>query len=118
MSLGQLLYIGNMLKTTENIKEYLTPSDEEESFPILQDLASILVPNKRLQSEIEKSIVSEEEVSDKASNTLYNIRRNLKDMNASVREKINAIVKKNSKYLQDAIYTMRGDRYVVPVKAE
>ncbi len=118
LSLGQLLYIGNMLKTTENIKEYLTPSDEEESFPILQDLASILVPNKRLQSEIEKSIVSEEEVSDKASNTLYNIRRNLKDMNASVREKINAIVKKNSKYLQDAIYTMRGDRYVVPVKAE
>ena len=92
--------------------------DEEESFPKLEDLAYILTPIKNLQLEIEKSIVSEEEVADKASGTLYNIRRTLKEKNSSVREKINSIVRSNAKYLQDAIYTMRGDRYVLPVKAE
>lgn len=115
---SQLLYIGNMLRCTSNIKEYLSRGEEEESFERLEDLAYILTPIKTLQLDIEKSIVSEEEIADKASSTLYNIRRNLKELNSSVREKINSIVRSNSKYLQDSIYTMRGDRYVLPVKAE
>ena len=115
---AQLLYIGNMLRSSRKIKEYLDREEEEEAFPRLEDLASILTPVKNLESDIERSIVSEEEISDKASGTLFNIRRSLKEKNSSVREKINAIVRSNSKYLQDAIYTMRGDRYVLPVKAE
>lgn len=118
LGLAQLLYVGNMLRCTERVKEYLSRGDEEESFPKLEDLAYILTPIKALQSEIERCIVSEEEVSDKASSTLSSIRRNLKEKNSSVREKINSIVRSNAKYLQDAIYTMRGDRYVLPVKAE
>ena len=118
LSLAQLLYVGNMLRCTERMKEYLARRDEEESFPKLEDLAYILTPIKNLQLEIERSIVSEEEVADKASGTLYNIRRSLKEKNSSIREKINSIVRSNAKYLQDAIYTMRGDRYVLPVKAE
>ena len=118
LSLGQLLYVGNMLRCTARVKEYLERRQEEESFLRLEDLAYILTPIKNLEAEIEKSIVSEEEVSDKASSTLYNIRRNLKELNSSVREKVIGIVRSNAKYLQDAIYTMRGDRYVIPVKAE
>ncbi|WP_278600648.1 endonuclease MutS2, partial [Clostridium tertium] len=60
----------------------------------------------------------EDEISDKASSTLNGIRRNLKEKNSSVRDKINSIVRANAKYLQDTLYTMRGDRYVLPVKAE
>ena len=115
---AQLLYIGNMLRCTSRIQEYLTRKEEEESFPKLEDLAYILTPIKNLENEIENSIVSEEEISDRASFTLHNIRRSLKEKNSSVREKINSIVRSNAKYLQDAIYTMRGDRYVLPVKAE
>lgn len=115
---AQLLYIGNMLRCTSRIQEYLTRKEEEESFPKLEDLAYILTPIKNLENEIEHSIVSEEEISDRASSTLHNIRRSLKEKNSSVREKINSIVRSNAKYLQDAIYTMRGDRYVLPVKAE
>lgn len=115
---AQLLYIGNMLRCTSRIQEYLTRKEEEESFPKLEDLAYILTPIKNLENEIENSIVSEEEISDRASSTLHNIRRSLKEKNSSVREKINSIVRSNAKYLQDAIYTMRGDRYVLPVKAE
>lgn len=118
LSLGQLLQVGNMLRCTVNIKDYFNRKEEEESYPKLEDLSSILVPIKNLQADIEKAIVSEEEVSDKASSTLFHIRRNLKELNSSIRDKINSIVKSNSKYLQDSIYTMRGDRYVIPVKSE
>ena len=115
---AQLLYIGTMLRCTSRIQEYLTRKEEEESFLKLEDLAYILTPIKNLENEIEYAIVSEEEISDRASSTLHNIRRSLKEKNSSVREKINSIVRSNAKYLQDAIYTMRGDRYVLPVKAE
>ena len=107
-----------MLRCTSRIQEYLTRKEEEESFPKLEDLAYILTPIKNLENEIEYAIVSEEEISDRASSTLHNIRRSLKEKNSSVRDKINSIVRSNAKYLQDAIYTMRGDRYVLPVKAE
>lgn len=115
---GQLMYIGNMLRASRRVKEYLDRDEVEESFPRLEDLAYILTPIKNLENDIEKSIASEEEVSDKASSTLYNIRRNLKEKNSSVRDKINSYVKSNAQYLQDSLYTMRGDRYVLPVKTE
>ena len=115
---AQLLYIGNMLRSSERVKEYLEKDEQAESFPKLKDLSYILTPLKSLQQEIERTVVSEEEISDKASSVLFNIRKDLKEKNSSVREKINSIVRSNAKYLQDAIYTMRGDRYVVPVKAE
>ena len=115
---GQLIKIGNMLKCSRKFKDYVARKDDEIGYKNLEDLAYILVPLKNFESEIDNAIISEEEISDKASGTLYNIRRSLKEKNSSVREKINSIVRSNSKYLQDSLYTMRGDRYVLPVKAE
>lgn len=114
----QLLRVGSMLRVSRTMKEFFKREEAEKSYPRLEDLAYILVPIKPLEDEIERAIVSEEEISDKASQTLYNIRRSLKEKNSSVREKINSIVRSNSKYLQDDLYTMRGDRYVIPVKSE
>lgn len=118
LTAGQLLRIGGMLRCSRRFKEYIERKEDEISYKHLEDLAYILTPIKKLENEIEKAIVSEEEISDKASQTLYGIRRSLKEKNSSVREKINSIVRANSKYLQDSLYTMRGDRYVIPVKAE
>ena len=115
---GQLMKIGNMLRCSRRFKEYVARKDDEIGYKNLEDLAYILAPLKSLETEIDTAIISEEEISDKASGTLYNIRRSLKEKNSSVREKINSIVRSNSKYLQDSLYTMRGDRYVIPVKAE
>lgn len=118
LSPGQLLKVGGMLKATRNMKGFFKREEVEKSYPKLEDLAYILAPVKALEDEIERAIVSEDEISDKASQTLYNIRRSLKEKNSSVREKISSIVRSNSKYLQDDLYTMRGDRYVLPVKSE
>ena len=113
-----LLKIGGMLRAARLMKEFFKREEEEKPFPRLEDLAYILMPIKPLEDEIERCIISEEEISDKASQTLYNIRRSIKEKNSSLREKVNSIVKSNSKYLQDELYTMRGDRYVIPVRAE
>ncbi|WP_195264026.1 endonuclease MutS2 [Clostridium sp. 1001275B_160808_H3] len=118
LSAGQLLRIGGMLKCSRRFKEYIARREDEVPHIILEDLAYILTPIKNLEEIIEMSIISEEEISDKASSTLNGIRRSLKEKNSSVRDKINSIVRANAKYLQDALYTMRGDRYVLPVKAE
>ncbi|MDU4326635.1 MAG: endonuclease MutS2, partial [Clostridium celatum] len=106
---GQLMKIGAMLRCSRRFKEYISRKEEEVGYRHLEDLASILVPLKNLENEIDSAIISEDEISDKASGTLYNIRRSLKEKNSSVREKINSIVRSNSKYLQDSLYTMRGD---------
>ncbi|SFC54327.1 endonuclease MutS2 [Clostridium uliginosum] len=114
----QLLKVGGMLRATRKMKEFFKREEQEASYLKLEDLAYILTPINELENEIDRAIVSEEEISDKASQTLHNIRRSLKEKNSSVRDKINSIVKSNAKYLQDSLYTMRGDRYVIPVKSE
>ena len=115
---GQLLKIANMLRCSRRFKEYVNRREEEESFRVIEDICEGLVPLKKLEDDILFAIVSEEEISDKASSTLYNIRRSLKDKNSSIKDKINSLIRTNSKYLQDNLYTIRGDRYVLPVKAE
>lgn len=114
----QLLKIGSMLRVARVMKEFFRRDDSEKAHERLEDLAYILSPVKYLEDEIERAIVSEDEVSDKASAALYNIRRSIREKNSSIREKVGSIVKSNSKYLQDDLYTMRGDRYVIPVKSE
>lgn len=118
LSPGQLLRIGNMLKCSRKFKKYVEREEEEIAFERIEDLAYILEPLKGLEDEIEISIISEDEVSDRASSTLRSIRRSLKEKNSSVRERINGIVRSYSKYLQETLYTMRGERYVLPVKVE
>jgi len=118
LTAAQLLRIGAMLRCSRRFKDYISRGEDEISYPKLEDLAYILTPIKSLEQEIENAIISEEEISDRASSTLFGIRKSLKEKNSSVREKINGIVRANSKFLQDSLYTMRGDRYVLPVKAE
>lgn len=115
---GQLLKIAAVLRAARKFKDYISHKEEEESFRVIEDICEGIVPLKNLEEQIFIAIESEDEVSDRASSTLYNIRRSLKDKNASVREKVNSLIRSYSAYLQDNLYTMRGDRYVLPVRAE
>ena len=93
---------------------------DREDTPLLTELGSRLSTNRNLEEEIFSAILSEDEISDHASTDLYNIRRHMRQINDKVRDKLNSIIRSSTmqKYLQDAIITMRNDRYVVPVKAE
>lgn len=110
-----LLRIANILKSSREFKEYVGTSDSHRH---LRDILYGVTPFKALENEIFTAIIGDNEVSDKASTELFGIRRALKDKTASVKEKIQSLVRSNEKFLQDNLYTVRGDRYVLPVKSE
>lgn len=114
----QLLRIANLLRCSRRFKEYISHKDEGESFRIIEDICEGLVPLKKLEDDIFNAIISEDEISDKASGTLFNIRRSLKDKVSSIKSKVNSLLRTYSQYLQENIYTVRGERYVLPVKIE
>lgn len=114
----QILRIGAVLRAARRFKKYISHKEDEETFKIIEDICSGITELKFLEDKIFMSIESEDAIYDKASPKLYNIRRALRDKNSSVRDKVNSLVRSYSQYLQDALYTVRGDRYVLPVKAE
>lgn len=114
----QLLKIAGVLRCARNFKSYISHKDEEKNFSEIEDICSGLCPLKKLEDDIFTAIENENEVSDRASSELSRMRRSLKDKNASVKDKVNSMVRTYSKYLQDNLYTIRGERYVLPVKAE
>ena len=113
-----LLQVADVLRASRTVRSALV-TDREDT-PLLTELGSRLATNRSLEEEIFDAILSEEEISDRASPELYDIRRQMRVLNDRVREKLNSIIRSSSmqKYLMDAIVTMRNGRYVVPVKAE
>ncbi|MEF9878779.1 MAG: endonuclease MutS2 [Clostridia bacterium] len=93
---------------------------EREDTPILTGLASRLTAFESIENEINNAILSEEEIADRASTELYQIRRQIRGANERMRDKLNQMIRSSSfsKNLQDSIITMRGDRYCIPVKSE
>ncbi|MCG8539930.1 MAG: endonuclease MutS2 [Clostridia bacterium] len=116
---GQLLEVGDTLRTARVLKNFITSSNYKEASP-LQSLISNISTYKNIEQRIEKAIIGPDEISDNASPTLRNIRRQIENKNLSVRNRLNSIINssRTQKYLQDAIITIRQDRFVIPVKAE
>ncbi len=118
---GSLLKISDTLRAARILKRSLSTSEEEDfNYPIIQGLSNSLYTYRDIEDEISNAIVSEVEISDNASPTLRSIRRRILQKNQSIRSKLNSIISSTTyqKYLQDAIISVRGDRFVVPVKAE
>ena len=79
-----------------------------------------ITSNKYLETKILSCIVSEEEIADKASDTLFDIRKKIRSKENSIREKLDSLIHSShyQQFLQEAIITQRNGRIVVPVKAE
>jgi DNA mismatch repair protein MutS2 len=120
LSPGALLRISNTLRAARNIKSFLFKEDEEAKLDIIREKVAGLVSYREIENEIENAVIGEEELSDNASSTLKNIRRQIKIKNDGIKSKLNSIINSTHyrKYLQDAIITIREGRYVVPVKQE
>ncbi len=117
---GQLLQLNNTLAVARKLKTYLKGEEGARKFPIIQGLTESLTALREIEDKITQCILSETEISDNASSELKHIRRSITSKNEAIRNKLNSIISStnNQKYLQDAIITMRQDRYVVPVKQE
>ncbi|MBU3217128.1 endonuclease MutS2 [Clostridium estertheticum] len=114
----QLLRIAQMLRCARLFQNYVGNKTDELSSRVLEDICIGIVPIKKLEDEIFMAIISDEEISDRASSLLFSLRKSLKDKNASVKDKVTSLVRTYARYLQESLYTIRGDRYVIPVKIE
>lgn len=115
---SELLEIGDMLFAMRRLKLFF--SDKAEAYPIISELAGNLCALRELEDRIKDSIEPGGEVADKASPELRRLRQRTRDLQAALKDKMDSIIRSAEfqKYLQEPIVTMRGDRYVVPVKQE
>ena len=119
LSITELLRICRLLSNTARAKSYGRHDTQEDAADCLDAYFDQLEPLTVLTNEIERCIISEEEISDDASSTLKQIRRSIGNINDKVHSTLSGLVNGSLRtYLQDPIITMRGDRYCIPVKAE
>ena len=117
LSMGELLLVARLLTSSRIAYTSVTTINDEE-ITALRMIAESIFSDKYLEDEIKEKILADDKMSDNASEKLAAIRRKIKRLNEQIREKLNYYVRSQSKYLQDGIVTMRGERYVVPVKSE
>ena len=116
---GELLRICRLLEAAARAKAYGRHDNADNTEDCLDAYFTQLISISALTCEINRCIIDEEEFSDDASPNLRHIRRQISQINDKIHSTLSGMVNGSLRtYLQDAIITMRGDRYCIPVKAE
>ena len=126
LSIAELLDVAKLLKVAERARQYgeQETDKDNEGMAVRQDSLTgyfeSLMPLEHLAREINRCILSEDEIADDASSALKEIRREMKQINSKVHDVLNGIVAKqtNQAMLQDSLVTMRNGRFCIPVKSE
>lgn len=119
LSISELLKLASFLDNVSRIKTYGKKEREDLPNDSLDVYFEGLTPMTQLANEINRCILSEEEMADDASPKLKSIRRSKLSTNEKIHSQLTSMV--NGAYrtfLQDAVITMRDNRYCIPVKAE
>ncbi len=121
LGISELLKVGDVLRCGRILKQYLTndiPSDWEGNLTL--ELGRQITVFKQVEEAISHSILSEDEISDHASPELFSIRKGIRQKQDSIKDRLSAFIRSSDykKIMQDAVVTLRGDRYVIPVKQE
>ncbi len=118
LNINQLLDLYKILKISRELKEYYkneTNIDMSE-FSSLENLFLNLYTNINIEKELSSCIIDEYTLADNASTTLYSIRKNIKNKESEIRNKLNSML--HSKYVQEPIITFKNNRFVIPIKNE
>lgn len=119
LSMSELLKLASFLDNVSRIKTYGKKEREDLPNDSLDAYFEGLTPMTQIANEINRCILSEEEMADDASPRLKSIRRSKLSTNEKIHSQLTSMV--NGAYrtfLQDAVITMRDNRYCIPVKAE
>ncbi|MBO4467809.1 MAG: endonuclease MutS2, partial [Clostridia bacterium] len=118
LSIKELLEVAEMLRTVRNAKNWRSDCQGVSQMSLDKYFEEIF-PNKHIEDRIGSVIKSEDEIYDRASTALYDIRRKKAACSSRVKDVLDKIIRgPMSKYLQEAIVTQRDGRYVVPLKIE
>ncbi len=113
----ELLDTAAVLRSARMLRDYIRSNKLFDT--VLDEVFERLLPDKRLEERISRSVISEDMIADEASPALGDIRRKIRVTNSRIKDTLKSYVSgAYSKYLQENIVTQRGGRYVVPVRAE
>ena len=119
LSIEELLRIAAFLENVNRIKSYGRKEREDAPADSLDVYFESLEPLTPLSNEIRRCILSEEEIADDASPALKKIRRSMTVTNDRIHSQLASMINGSCRtYLQDAVVTMRNNRYCIPVKSE
>lgn len=117
LGMSELLDICSLLKVAAGARRYGV--SEDEAVDSLSGLFNVIYDIVDVRREIERCILSEDEIADDASAELKNIRRQMRICTERIRTELNSMLNGSDRtYLQEAVITTRGGRYCIPVKAE
>ena len=118
LTMRQLLDVASFLRSVERLTLVISNEHSDMEGTNLFSSIGALSTVSSLEKDISASIVNEDEMNDRASDTLYSLRREKKDIQQNIRVMLDRVIRNSEDILQEAIITIRGDRYCVPVKAE
>lgn len=118
LTMRQLLQVHYNLSLARRVTVFL--KSDLPPLPVIQSIGEVIAVHKRLEEEIDRCILSEDEMADNASPELRSIRRAIVRQNEALKARMNQIISSsdNKTLLQDSIVTVRDGRYVIPVKQE
>ena len=119
LSSGEILTIAAFLENVSRVKAYGRQERDDTAADSLTEFFDALEPFSLLTAEIRRCILAEDEIADDASPALKQIRKNIAAIGNKIHSQLNAMVNGSYRtYLQDAVITMRDNRYCLPVKTE
>ncbi len=115
-----LLDLADTISGGRKLKNFLLAICDDTPLPIIAELAGMIDGLKSLETEIVSTIDDHGEVLDGASSTLKRLRQEIRSLEGGIRQKLDQLIRSssNQKMLQEAVVTIRNDRYVIPVKQE
>ena len=119
LTMGELLRVSKMLRVAYSVKNSIAKVPDD-SLTRIKRIAASVYTDKELEESIDSAILSDTEMHDRASEELRSIRIRIRKTGEQIKSKLYTYITSPTyaKYLQDNIVTVRGDRYVIPVKAE
>lgn len=117
LSTVELLHLASFLRCTARLRGAVPDTLADPSVNLVYDLMARMEPCEALEHAISAAVIGEEEIADRASAKLADIRRRMLQTQSSLRANLDRIIRDKASYLQEALVTQRFDRFVVPVKA-
>lgn len=114
----ELAAVRSTLYASRRLKSFL--GDMNEYLPILSNYADKIFVLRNIEQIIDSTVTEHGRIRDDASIELKRIRNEIKTAQIRVKDKLESILRsaENQKLFQDSLVTVRGDRYVIPVKQE
>ena len=118
LDLGELVEVRSTMYAMRNVKYFFR--DLALDVPILKELARGTEILGELEHQLENIIDEHGNIREDASVELRRINRELRSTQSRIKDKIAGLLHsaEYQKYFQDAIVTVRDERYVIPVKQE